>query len=102
MKLGTKLERFFNAFVIVLVVFGILYFSIRAFAGVAHQKIDEQYMRNCGFDTVVIKLEDYMVNEDMINYVKIKGEFREHKLLKHEKRDGYVIFTLVRDTQILK
>ena len=102
MKQGTKIEKIFNMFTIILVIFGIAYFSIKAFAGVAHEKVNEQYMRDCGFDTVVIKLEDYMVNEDMINYVRIKGNFRNHKLLKTEKRDGYVIFTLVRNSHILK
>lgn len=102
MRRGTLLEKIFNTFTILVVVFGILYFSIRAFATVAHEKVNEQYMRDCGFDTVVIRLEDYMVNEDIVDYVRIKGIFRNHKLLKIEKRDGYVIFTLVRDNRILK
>lgn len=102
MREGTLLERLFNIFVVVLVVFGILYFSIKAFAGVAHEKVNEQYMRNCGFDTVVIKLDNYMVNEDTVEYIKIKGLFRNHKLLKSEKQGNTVVFTLVRNADILK
>ena len=102
MKEGTKLEKFFNAFIIILVVFGIMYFSIRAFATINYRKINKQYIENCNSETVVIKMKDYTVNDETINYIKAKGNLQEFKLLKHEKRDGYIVFTLIKDNSILK
>lgn len=80
MKEGTILEKIFNTFVIILVVFGISYFLIRSFIGLNNIK---KYESNSKFNEEVIKMDNESLNEE--TYSKFKNLSKKYNFFRKEK-----------------